>query len=264
MDLNPSPTLISASRSVRWAVTAALSLLALFLLAETAQVLNHLGEVNTSNLATITVNGTGKASAPPTVATVSFTVEHTAAKVSDAQDASTKQTNDALAALKKLGIADADIQTSGYNVSPQYETQPCAPNRPCPVNTTVVTGYQVAQTVTVKVRDTSKAGDVLGALGQLNVQNVSGPNFAIDDPSGVQAEARGKAIADAKAKAQALAKQLGVSLGRVVGFSENSGPIPYAYGLGGAADKAVAAVAPSIPTGTNETDANVSVTYEIY
>src|SRR6266403_4215618 len=108
MDVNPSPTLISASRGVRYAAAAALMVLALFLLVETVSVASGIGRVDTSNVASITVTGTGKASMAPNIADISFTVQENAPVVADAQNAATKRTNDALAALKKLGVADAD------------------------------------------------------------------------------------------------------------------------------------------------------------
>lgn len=265
MDVNPSLASFATSRPVRYGTIAVLVLLALFLLAKTWQIFDEMGRIDTSNIATITVTGTGKASTPPTIAQIGFTVEEDAATVSAAQDAATKRTNDALAAIKALGIADKDVQASGYSVIPQYEQKPCAPGVFCPQDTSKIAGYKVSQSVNVKVRDTGKAGDVLAALGKTGVQNVTGPNFTVDDPTQVEADARGKAIVDAKAKAEALAKQLGVHLGKVVGFSENGGAVPYfaksaALGVGGAGD---ASVAPTLPTGENETTANVTVVYEI-
>lgn len=264
MDINPSPTLISASRGVRYAAVAALTLLAIFLFAQTWATFDQMGHIDTASVATISVTGIGKASAAPTIATISFSVQENASTVAAAQDAATKRTDAALAAVKKLGVADVDIKTNGYNVSPQYQTKPCAPGSYCPQDTTKITGYQVSQSVEVKVRDTSKAGTVLGALGTAGVQNISGPNFAVDDTTAVEAEARGKAIADAHTKAEALAKQLGVHLGRVVNFSENgNGPVPYFAQAKSAGMATDAAVAPTLPTGQNETDANVTVVYEI-
>lgn len=263
MDINPSPTLLQASKGVRYAAVAALSLLSLFLLAATLSTLNTMSRIDTSNLATITVNGTGKATATPNIAHISFTVQEQGATVATAQDAATKRTNAALAAVKKLGIADADVKTSGYNVYPQYETQPCAPGFACP-QSSKISGYQVSQSIDVKVRDTAKAGDVLQQLGTLGVQNISGPDFSVDDPSATEADARGKAITDARKKAEVLAKQLGVHLGRVVGFSENGSAVPYPMFAGGAkTSAALDAVAPSLPTGTTDTTSNVTIIYEI-
>ena len=116
----------------------------------------------------------------------------------------------------------------------------------------------------MKVRDTEKTGEVLQMLGDADVQNISGPNFIVDDDETVKAEARAEAIAEAKAKAEALADELGVSLGRVTGFWENSGPYypmyEKTYGLGG--DSMPAAV-PTLPVGENEYSVSVSITYEI-
>jgi uncharacterized protein YggE len=196
-------------------------------------------------------------------------VQQQAQTVAAAQTAATKQTNDALAALKAEGIADADVKTLGYNVNPQYAsngTQNCPPGIMCPMvvtNSNTITGYQVSQTVQVKVRDTSKAGDVLQKLGTLNVQNISGPQFMVDDDTAVTDAARANAIADARTKAETLAKELHVRLGNVVSYNENGGynpsPVYSALSKGAATD----AAAPSLPTGTNETDVTVSVTYEI-
>lgn len=264
MDVNPSPTLLSASRGVRYAAVAALSILAIFLVAKTWATIDDIGHVSAGNVPTITVNGTGKASAAPTIAHISFTVQENASTVAAAQESATKRTNTALDALKKLEIADKDVQTSGYNVSPQYEVQPCLPNSICNQSSKII-GYQVSQSVEVKVRDTAKAGDVLQALGTAGVQNVSGPSFAVDDDSAVTAEARGKAIADARQKAEVLAKQLGVHLGKVISFSENGAtPVPYfSYGKAGVAMDAAVASAPRLPTGENETTSTVSISYEI-
>ncbi len=251
--------------TVRIAIVGVLAILALFLFAETWSVVNGISSTDLSTIPTITVDGTGKASAAPTIAQIDFTVQENAATTNAAQDAATKRTDAALAAIKKLGVADSDVQASGYQINPQYTASPCPPGVYCPASNEKISGYQASETITVKVRDTAKAGDVLQALGTAGVQNVSGPNFMVDDASAVTAEARGKAIADAHTKAQVLAGQLGVRLGKVVGFSENgSGPMPYfATGKASAAMDVQAARAPSLPPGQNETDANVSITYEI-
>ena len=91
--------------------------------------------------------------------------------------------------------------------------------------------------------------------------------FVVPKSFGQYDHYRGDAIKDAQAKAAVLAKQLGVHLGKVVSFSENGGyPVPmYASYKGGVAMDARVenAVAPSLPTGQNETDVTVSITYEI-
>ncbi len=258
---------IKATKPVRWMATAALAVLALYLLALGLHAWGNIGRADNPYMNTITVEGTGKAATIPDIATIDFSVTETAATVADAQAAATKKTNDALAAVAKLGIDDKDVKTVSYNVYPQYETiAPCYSGI-CPNRSPKITGYQVSETVEVKVRDTAKAGDVLQALGTLEVQNISGPSFMVDDDKDQKSEARAEAIKNARAKADMLAKELGVHLGKVVSFNENTGgyPIYYegAYGKGGVAMDAQAAPAPSLPTGQTETSVTVMVTYEI-
>ncbi len=263
MDMQPSKSLFS-DPFVKYSLVGVLAILALFLLAKTWSVADDITRPHTDG-ASITVSGTGKASTPPTIAEISFTVDERAKTESEAQTQATNKTNAALSALKALGIADKDIQTQGYQVSPQYETPNCRPGQACPQSNTV-TGYQVTQSITAKVRDTGKAGDVLKALADAGVQNVSGPNFQVDDPSAVQAEARGKAIADAHEKAEVLARQLGVRLGKVVNFSEGGAYPVFQNMMTKSAEAGIGGVAvpsPSVPVGESETNVNVSVTYEI-
>ncbi len=256
--------LIKATKWVRLMAATALGVLALFLLALTISAFGNIGSSDYPTK-TITVEGTGKAATIPDIATVDFSVTETAATVTEAQGRATEKTNAALAAVKKLGIDDKDVKTVAYNVYPQYANTPCYGGI-CP-NTNKITGYQVSQSVEVKVRDTAKAGDVLQALGTLEVQGISGPNFMVDDDKDQKSEARAEAIKNARAKAEELAKELGVHLGKVVSYNENGGAYPLyyegAYGKGGMAMDAQVAPAPSLPTGQAETSVTVSVTFEI-
>lgn len=260
-------TFVKATKPVRYTAAAALGVLALFLLALTINAFGNIGRSENPYMNTITVDGTGKAAAIPNIATIDFSVTETSATVGDAQTKATEKTNAALAAVDKLGVDKKDVKTIAYNVYPQYESQQPCYGGICPTTNPKITGYQVSQTVEVKVRDTAKAGDVLQALGTLNVQNISGPNFTVDEDDAVKSAARKEAIDNAKAKAKALADELGVHLGKVVSFNENTGGYPYPmynYGKGGVAmDMAQSAPAPSLPTGENETSVTVTITYEI-
>jgi len=217
---------------------------------------------------TISVSGYGEALAVPDIATFSFSVVSEKATVAAAQADATTKANATLAYLKGAGVDEKDIQTSDYSVNPQYDyVQKACVGGYCPGGEQVLRGYQVRQTTTVKVRDTEMAGDLLGGVGQKGATEVSGLQFTFDDPDQLEDEAREEAIADAKAKANELAKQLGVSVVRVVSFSESGSgmPMPYkveAFGRGGA-DMAVAQSAPEISVGQNKVTSSVSVTYEI-
>ncbi len=255
------------NNGVRIALVTALSFLALFLLVEAITVAQNFGRPGVPATDTVTVQGSGQATLPPDVARVSFTVENTSAAVADAQAATTKQANAALEYVKGQGVAEKDVKTLSYNISPQYSyPNPCVPGALCPDYNRApkVTGYQVSETIQVTMRDLSAVGTLLGGLGKLGVQNVNGPAFALDDATAGYDAARADAIAKAKAQATLLAKQLGVSLGKIVNFSESSGGYPYpmySMGMGGAESKA--ASAPEIPSGENTYNASVSITYEI-
>ena len=126
-------------------------------------------------------------------------------------------------------------------------------------------GYNVSQTVELKIRDISVAGEILSGIGEFGATDVSGLNFIVDNEDEINDQARDLAIQDARTQAKVLAKSLGVRLVKIVNFSEN-GDYPVYYGMekamavgGGMADS----VAPQIPAGENTITSNVSITYEI-
>lgn len=214
---------------------------------------------------TISVSGEGDAYAIPDIATFSFGAQATDKTVADAQAKVTTIINSALDKVKAGGVAPADIQTTDYSAYPQYEYSNSVCNGGiCPPSHQTLTGYTVSQTITVKVRAVDNAGTLLGSIGGTGVTNVSSLNFTVDDPSAVQNEARTKAIADAKTKAHELAKELGVSLVRVVSFSEggNGGVTPIYMKADAMASGSVAPT-PQIPVGQNKVTSDVTITYEI-
>ncbi len=270
----------------KFATFAAL-MFGVFLAAGTIRTLKSVNYVgaNPTQTNTISVDGSGDAYAVPDVATYSFTVNDTEKTVADAQSKATDKINAALKVVRDSGVADKDIQTQYYSINPQYQYQ----NAVCPMNASsgvsssngvmvpatpiycppgkqTLTGYQVSESVNVKLRDLTKAGSLLTALGSAGVTDLNGPNFSVDNPDSVQATARAKAIADAQSKANELAKELGVHIVRVVSFTENNGsaPRPVMYAMNasaGAIDKA--APVPEIAAGQQKVTDSVSVTYEI-
>jgi uncharacterized protein YggE len=254
---------------VRYGILAVLGFLALFLLLQAANEFKMFYN-DTTYGNTITVSGTGEAVVIPDIANISFSVTESAATVVEAQKMATEKMDTALAAVKNLGVEEKDVKTSYYNVYPKYETQAPCFNYPCPTYEQKITGYEVTQGVEVKVRKTEAAGEVLAALGNTGVQNISGPNFGVDDPEAAKAEARKEAIKLAKEKARTLARELGVRLGKVVSFSDGDYGYPYpmydsmsvkAEGMGGDMEMMRA---PSLPVGEQEASVTVSVTFEIH
>lgn len=203
---------------------------------------------------TIAVSGDGKVIGQPDVAVVEVGFLTEKPDVASAQKENTEKMNKLLAEIKKLGVKEEDMQTVQYQIYPKYDYTD---------GKSVLVGYTVTQSVSLKIRDLTKISAVLAKVGEVGVNQVSGLNFTIDDPESLKAEAREKALANAKTKAQALAQSLGVNLARVVSFSESVpvSPMDYRYapmmaeGLGGGG--------PDIKSGSLEVKVNVSVIYEI-
>ena len=251
---------------------AALGMLAAFLLVMTIAEIKEFRFIGAGVPATnsISVSGMGEEFAVPDTGEFTVTIREEAETVAVAQEEATKKTNAIIDYLKSAAVEEKDIKTISYNVNPKYEYSNgvCTASY-CPPGKQELVGFEVYQTLSVKVRDTKKAGDLLSGVGSKGASEVSGLQFTIDDEEKIKADARAKAIADAEAKAEQLADQLGVKLVRIVGFYEDSGgyPMPY-YARGGvamdmASSESVKLSAPELPVGENKIVSNVNITYEI-
>lgn len=217
---------------------------------------------------TISVSGEGEVLAVPDIGSFSFTVNESGSDASVALEASATKINDVIAALKEAGVEEKDIKTQSYNLYPKYryESKPCLAGSFCPQEQ-VQDGFEVSQTISVKVRDLDNAGSLISLVGSMEVSNISSLSFTIDDDEVLKAEARAKAIAQAKEKAQVLATDLGVTLGEMISYYEDeSYDRPYQYGMGGdmrfMAEEA-AFNAPEMPLGENMTTSRVKLTYRV-
>ncbi len=248
-----------------------LSLLALFLFSKTISEIKGWALIgkDIAPQTTITVSGKGDVVVKPDMATFSFSITEESLVVGDAQDKVAKSEKEVLSFLEKAGVAKDDIKVSGYNIYPRYEYRTAATSAlypyPQPGGKQILAAYVVAESVEVKVRKTADAGKIIGSMGELGVTNISSLTFSVDKEEDVIAQAREKAIDDARAKAKRLAKDLGVSLVRVVSFSENGNfPVPIYYGKTASMGMANAeASTPELPSGTNKITSQVSITYEI-
>lgn len=214
----------------------------------------------------ISVSGKGEAVSIPDIATFSFSVTETAKTVKEAQNKATERINIALSAVKSGGVQDKDIKTNSYNINPHYEyIQASCAQYVCPPGKSVLTGYDVSQTIEVKVRDLTKAGELFDSIGTAGVQNVNGLTFSIDNIDSVKAIARAQAIEDAKMKAQKIADSLGVRIVKIVGFYDSTDEAVYNTRAEMSDIRTMSAKAPTpqIPTGEQKVTANVSITYEI-
>jgi len=202
---------------------------------------------------TITVAGSGKVTLVPDVARVHLGVTVTKPTVKAVRDAGAKAMTDIIAAIKGLGIADADIQTTNLSLYPQYGSG----------SVPKVVGYQISEQVQVTVRDLDKTGDVVDAATAKGATDVNGISFEIADPVKAQNDARAAAVAAARTSAEAMATAGHVTLGAVVSITDATPvqpPIFYGYG---AAQRPAADVATPVQPGTQDLTANVTVVFAI-
>ena len=231
----------------------------------------HEGNRNDNKVVnTITVSGTGEVVVTPDIATISFGVTSENLDVAKAQNDSAVKMNNIIDLLKTKGVDKKDIKLTNYNIYPRYNYVNTIAPQGAAIQSynvggkQVLAAYVVSQTVEVKIRDISKAGEILSGVGEFGVTDVSGLTFTVDNDQTLKDQARDLAIQDAKAQAQVLAKGLGVKLVKITSFSE-SGNTPVYYAM----DKAVAmsasapSVAPQVPVGENKITSNVNITYEI-
>ena len=261
-----------------WKISIAVGcLLGLFLLVISIKEIKSIRYVgkDTPIMNIITVNGKGEMISIPDVAVFSFSVTETAKLVDEAQTKATTKINGVLKALKDNNVEEKDIKTLSYNINPHYEyVEGVCPAygtsgiaTPCRSGKSILSGYDVNQTIEVKIRDIKKAGALFATVGTFGVQNINGLSFSIDDIDKVKAEARELAIENAKDKAKILAKQLDVKLTRISSFYDSSDDSPFSpylrEGMGSDIMTAKSAVAPEISAGEQKVISKVSITYEI-
>jgi uncharacterized protein len=201
----------------------------------------------------ITVGGTAKVSGTSDTLLLDLSVVATASSVSEALASANLSADAVQTSLLGDGVAKKDLQTSGLNIQPNYDYSTSGTPR--------LTGYQVSESVSAKLRDLGRAGDAIGKAVSAggNAVRVNGISLDLQDSGALVSSARDKAFADAKAKAEQYAKDAGRTVGDVVSITEDVAasspiPMPYAAGLSASTDKA------SVPIQPGSQDVSVSVT----
>lgn len=202
----------------------------------------------------IIVLGEGKVSVKPTLATVEIGVATQAATAGKALAANSTAMNELMKTLTTQGIAEKDIQTSSFDVSPSYSSESNRAPR--------ITGYSVRNTVSVRVHKTAQMGPVLDAVVASGANQVHSIRFSVEDPSKLLDDARKQAIEDGKRKAALYAQGAGVTLGKllhVIEMGSNTPPRPMAMYRMAAAEMQ----STPISTGEQELSVNITVVYAI-
>lgn len=199
----------------------------------------------------VVVDGLGKVTGTPDVLTATLGVSLRRSDVGAALATANDLQAKIAAALKKDGVAAADVQTSNVSVNPSYD------------NHGQRNGYQVDETLTARLHDVPRAGRTLGdavtAGGSSAV--LQGVGFSLEGDSALLGRARDAAFADAKAKAQRYAELSGRSLGDVQLIAETTTPPPdlLSFAKGSAGASAAPAARP-VPIEVGSQQVNVTVT----
>jgi uncharacterized protein len=170
----------------------------------------------------ISVNGEGKVSVVPDIASLSLGVQSQETSVASAQAKATEAMNKVLSALSAGGIADKDIQTSRFSIQvvSKYDNL---------TQQSTITGYMVTNTVNVKIRTIEKTGAIIDAVASAggDFTRINSISFTVEDPTPYYTQAREKAVADAQAKSEQLAKLAGITRGKPTFISESvASPVP--------------------------------------
>ena len=201
----------------------------------------------------ITVGGRANVAGTPDTLRLDVSVVATAASVSEALASANRSAGAVQKSLLGNGVVKVDLQTSGLNISPEYEYSKAGAPR--------LKGYQASESVSAKLRNLDSAGDAIGKAVSAggNAVRVNGISLDLEDTGALVSSARDKAFADAKAKAEQYAKAAGRSLGDVVSIAEDvATPSPISMANLSAASSGFDRA--SVPIQPGSQDVSVSVT----
>jgi len=204
----------------------------------------------------MTITGYGEAAGVPDMAVVTMGVTTEAKTAKAALDDNSKAMSKVFARLKAEGVAEKDIQTSNFSISPQYRRYDSSQ----PDRRREIVGYTVSNQVTVRVRKMESLGTILDTVVADGANELGGLSFTFSDPEPLANEARKAAVADARAKAELYAKAAGVDLGEVLSISEFGGGRPQQKEMA-----ATRAASDSVPVAAGESalSVSVSITYAL-
>ena len=210
----------------------------------------------------IWVNGTGQATGDPDLGIISLGVEALADSAAEARGLVAEAIDRTISSLRGNNVDDRDVQTSQFSIRPRYDNQEVTRCIGCRVKfDQVLIGYQVNNTLTVKVRDLDNMGGIIDGATEAagNLVRINRVSFTIEDTKPLQYEAREEAIADMVTKANTMAELAGVELGELVFLTESDGGVPQSFSrIESVGDFAFASEQPtSILAG--ELDVNVNV-----
>lgn len=198
---------------------------------------------------TIQVSGKGVVYTRPDLALVTLSVKSERKQISDALKENTLKMNAISAFLKQQGVAKEDLKSTSLNIAPHYEYQ--TQGIPVTFGKRILVGYEVSQSLQVKIRDFKKIGIIIKGATDKGANQIGNLRFTIDQPDELKMEAREQAIKQAKLQAKNIASQLGIHLVRITNFRENNYFPRYYTGSDNAIPLANNQEVPKVEAGTN-------------
>lgn len=211
----------------------------------------------------LSVSAEGRTAHAPDLAVFSAGVSSSGKTAGEALAKNSADMARVIAALKRAGIADKDIQTSNLSLNPVYADMSRPPRDPLEQVVPPIIGYQVNNTVNVRHRKLEDFGKVIDTLVTAGANQVNGPNFQVDDQDTALDEARIAAMKKARDRAGLYARAAGLRVVRILTISESGGHAPQPPIMYARAAMAEMASAPPVAAGEVSLTMNVSVTFEL-
>lgn|SRR5690554_1531167 len=170
----------------------------------------------------LNVSGKAVVSGTPDIAYISLGVETRGDSAQQAAAENATLMTQVMEALKRLGLVESDLSTSGYNVYSYQQT-----NRN-DANAETTTIYVVQNRIDIKTRDLTGVGEIIDTAIEAGANQIQGIQFDIEDKQAMQLQALENAIQQARMKAEAMAKGAGINLGGIKVITEqHTSYIPY-------------------------------------
>jgi len=163
------------------------------------------------DLSVVVASGEAVVKRAPDRAFVSIAAESRARTSRDAQLVNAEAMTTVLAKLKSAGIPGDAIQTTGYDIQPEFDYAN---------GKQTVRGYVARNSIEVRVDELPKLGDILDIAVGAGATSVAGVRFDLKDRTGAEREALRRAVEDARARADAAAAGAGLKVERVVRIEE--------------------------------------------
>lgn len=200
---------------------------------------------------TVNISGEGIVNVVPDEVTINIRVENTGENTKGLKDQNDATVNQVLKFLKKMNIADKDVQTEYMNLTKNYDYN------------SKTYSFAANQAISVKLRDLKKYESLMNGLLETGINRIDGVEFSSSNQQALESQARKKAVENAKMKATEYASVLNQTIGKAVSiseFSNTSEPRPM-YKSMMMADSSSGSEGASIALGEMEIRARVNVSF---